>query len=351
ALPAPDGRASGDYVAPRNALETTLAGLFAEVLGHARVGIHDNFFELGGDSIRAVALCSRISTALGRKLPVRVLFARPSVAAVLEHHAGTSATTSRRVALRRSHGEGHAVCFLPTALGSGLIYRRLANKLATTADTFTCTIPGCAAGEVPLVRIEDIAAYCMRELIAPDTHVEWSLVGWSFGGVIAYEMAQQMLANGLPVRRLVLIEAYVSSRQETWPPNKPHGSMEEEESSLGPPAATTSDGSALAGDLLGSTDLLQLESLAALGGPSAVFQLYRANVSAMGHYQPTRCSVSCFEIRAEQTLSGLNGKDGGPRTLPGPSERIVILPGDHYSIMEEENLSSLALAVDEGLRR
>jgi thioesterase domain-containing protein len=331
-LPAPDGRASADYVAPRNALETTLANLFAEVLGHARVGIHDNFFELGGDSIRAVALCSRISTAPGRKLPVAVLFAGPSVAGVADY-AGTGATASRRIALRRSHGARHAVCFLPTALGSGLVYRRLAHQLATAADTFTCNLPGCAAGEIPLTSIEDIAAYCRRELIVPDTH----------------EMARQMLANGLAVRRLVLIDSYLPPRRETWPSNEPHG-WAENEGSIGPAAVASPGQSASAGDLLASTDPLQVESLAALGGAGAVSQLYRANVSALGHYAPTRCQVSSFEIRAEQTSSRLSPNGGAPRPLPVPLERIIVLPGDHYSIMGEESLSSLAVAVDEGLR-
>jgi pimeloyl-ACP methyl ester carboxylesterase len=348
ALPAPDGQgASAHYVAPRNEIETILANLFAEVLGHERVGVHDNFFELGGDSIRAVGLCSRIATALGRKLSVAVLFAQPSVAGIADYYAGTGVTASRRIALRRSQGTRHAVCFLPTALGSGLVYRRLANQLATAADTFTCTLPGCAAGEAPFTRIEEIAAHCMRELIAPDTHEEWSLVGWSFGGVIAYEMAQQMRAHGLPVRRLILIDAYLPSRRETWPSNELRGSSENE-ASVGLAVAPPNEASA--GDLLASSDPRQFEALAAVGGLGAASELYRANLSALGHYQPTRCPISCFEIRAAQTSCRLNGDATGPRPLPGPSQRIIVLPGDHYSILGEESLSSLTLAVDEGLR-
>jgi thioesterase domain-containing protein/acyl carrier protein len=342
ALPAPDASSAGrDYVAPRNDIEATLARLFAEVLGHPRVGIHDNFFELGGDSIRAVALCSRISTELGRKLPVAVLFAAPSVAEAADYYAGIGATASRRIALRRSHGARHAICFLPTALGSGLVYRRLAHQLPTAADTLTCNLPGCVAGETPLTSIEDIAAYCRRELVVPDAYEEWSLVGWSFGGVIAYEVARQMLADGLPVRRLVLIDAYLRSRQETrqetsqqetWPSNEPHGWADNEVASSNASAA--------------AADPLQAEALAALGGTGAVAELYRANVSALCHYEPAPCLVS----RAEQTASRLGRNGGAPCPLPGASGRIIILPGDHYSIMREESLSSLAVAVDEVLR-
>ncbi|HEX8936194.1 MAG TPA: amino acid adenylation domain-containing protein, partial [Pseudonocardiaceae bacterium] len=60
ALPAPDGayQPVAEYVAPRSATEHTLAGIWAQVLGVDRVGIHDNFFELGGDSILSIQVVS-----------------------------------------------------------------------------------------------------------------------------------------------------------------------------------------------------------------------------------------------------------------------------------------------------
>jgi acyl carrier protein len=81
ALPAPDGQgASADYVAPRNPIETTLANLFAEVLGQQRVGVHDNFFELGGHSLLAMQLINVVRAAFALSLPVRAVFECPTVA-------------------------------------------------------------------------------------------------------------------------------------------------------------------------------------------------------------------------------------------------------------------------------
>ncbi|WP_232463551.1 non-ribosomal peptide synthetase [Tumebacillus avium] len=86
ALPEPK-RTSGSevgFAAPRNPIEEKVAGFFAEVLKVERVGIHDNFFSLGGHSLIAAQLVSRIRRGLQVELPLRMLFERPTVAALAE---------------------------------------------------------------------------------------------------------------------------------------------------------------------------------------------------------------------------------------------------------------------------
>ncbi|MDH6431510.1 acyl carrier protein [Paenibacillus sp. PastH-3] len=79
-LPAPDREAYTEaYEAPRDALEAQLAELFAEVLGGDAIGINDSFFERGGHSLKAVTLVSRIHQQLSVELPLRELFAHPTV--------------------------------------------------------------------------------------------------------------------------------------------------------------------------------------------------------------------------------------------------------------------------------
>ncbi|WP_438496405.1 amino acid adenylation domain-containing protein, partial [Paenibacillus sp. IHBB 3054] len=98
ALPAPDREAySGGYEAPRDALETQLAELFAEVLGVNEVGIGDSFFERGGHSLKAMTLVSRIHQQLAVELPLWELFARPTVKALAEYVRSTEESDYGRI--------------------------------------------------------------------------------------------------------------------------------------------------------------------------------------------------------------------------------------------------------------
>ncbi|MBZ4574903.1 non-ribosomal peptide synthetase [Mycobacterium avium] len=83
ALPAPEYRKrGGEYIAPTNPTEETVAGIFARVLGMERVSIDDSFFELGGDSLSAMRVIAEINTAVDGALSVRTLFDSQSVRAL-----------------------------------------------------------------------------------------------------------------------------------------------------------------------------------------------------------------------------------------------------------------------------
>ena len=86
ALPMPEGDAFvvAEYVGPRNAEEEVLAGLWADVLGLPRIGIHDNFFDLGGHSLLATQLVTRMQKALGGDIGLRMMFEAPTVAGFAE---------------------------------------------------------------------------------------------------------------------------------------------------------------------------------------------------------------------------------------------------------------------------
>ncbi|BAS60152.1 amino acid adenylation domain-containing protein (plasmid) [Leptolyngbya boryana NIES-2135] len=87
ALPAPEQvrpELEAAYIAPRNSIESTLAAIWAEVLGLEQIGVYDDFFDLGGHSLLLTQVTSRIHNALGIDLPMRQLFDAPTIAALAE---------------------------------------------------------------------------------------------------------------------------------------------------------------------------------------------------------------------------------------------------------------------------
>ncbi|HEY0408795.1 MAG TPA: amino acid adenylation domain-containing protein, partial [Candidatus Dormibacteraeota bacterium] len=102
ALPAPEERGGGGaYLAPRSPVEEVLAGIWEEVLERQRVGVEDDFFALGGHSLVAAQVTSRVLKAFSVELPLRVLFERPTVAALaaeVERLRGSGAATAASAA-------------------------------------------------------------------------------------------------------------------------------------------------------------------------------------------------------------------------------------------------------------
>ncbi|MEU6869016.1 amino acid adenylation domain-containing protein, partial [Streptomyces sp. NPDC046876] len=95
-LPAPDHDRPDlavQYVAPRDHVETTVAGIWSQILGVDRVGIHDNFFDLGGHSLLATRTVSLMRQELGREVTVRDLFTSPTVEQLAEVISGAVSAT------------------------------------------------------------------------------------------------------------------------------------------------------------------------------------------------------------------------------------------------------------------
>ncbi|WP_315799639.1 non-ribosomal peptide synthetase, partial [Bradyrhizobium sp. SZCCHNR1002] len=112
ALPAPELTSTGGYAAPRNPAETSLAAIFADVLGVDRVGIHDDFFAIGGHSLLATQVVARAQQDLGVQVALRLLFETPTVAGLAERLSLATANTalpllpvSRQQPLPLSHGQ------------------------------------------------------------------------------------------------------------------------------------------------------------------------------------------------------------------------------------------------------
>ena len=208
ALPPPP-RAAGEngYLAPADPAESLLAELFAEVLKLKQVGVEDDFFELGGHSLLAVKLITKLEKRVGQSLPVTSIFEAPTVrrlAPLLSQALGPVGLTAM-VKIKPGNAEnpffhiGQVDQYVRTFAGfldtENPVYLLHVQPLEPKAPLFT--------------NVKDIAQHCLREIKRVQPNGPYLLSGFCLGGMVAYEIAQELLDAGEEVRYLALIESYL----------------------------------------------------------------------------------------------------------------------------------------------
>jgi amino acid adenylation domain-containing protein len=206
ALPAPDGTAyaARGYAAPVGELETRLAGIWSEVLGLERVGRHDNFFELGGHSLLAVSVAARVERIFGKPLPLAALFQAPKLeqlARILCEKDG-SARSSLSVPLVPLQSNGSRSPFF-CVHGYGLINAR---QYVIQGQPLYALIAHGLDGRRAPATIHEMASDYLREIRTIQPSGPYFLGGFSAGGLIAFEMAQQLSVGGRKVALLILFD-------------------------------------------------------------------------------------------------------------------------------------------------
>jgi thioesterase domain-containing protein/acyl carrier protein len=194
---------------PRNGMEARLFNLWAHVLGHQSFGVTDKLFDLGASSLQAVQLLSRIRQTFGRELPVATLFTAPTIeqlAQVLTDGAPLPAW-SALVPIKPSGRK--TPLFLVHHGGGGLFgYGDIARYLDADRPLYGLQEPGIENGQDLPTSVEEIASIYVREIQSLQPHGPYCIGGFCFGGVVAFEMAQQFRRAGESVEALVLLDAF-----------------------------------------------------------------------------------------------------------------------------------------------
>jgi thioesterase domain-containing protein/acyl-coenzyme A synthetase/AMP-(fatty) acid ligase len=206
------------YVAPRTKTEAVIAGICAEVLGVARVGVRDDFFELGGNSYLAAQWVARARVALEVDLSLRALFQGPTVAdlalaADAEQWPGEDGDWSPLVMIQGGDGRPPLYAMAPVG-GQSLCYFHLARSLGPYQPFYGLQPPE----ETPPdgITVEEIAASYVRAIVDFQPDPPYLVCGWSFGGLMAFETAQQLVRQGREVALLAIMDCFPGPYGEQW---------------------------------------------------------------------------------------------------------------------------------------
>ncbi|PRG57035.1 amino acid adenylation domain-containing protein [Burkholderia gladioli] len=203
--------AAGRHEAPVGELETLLARIWATALGLDRVGRHDNFFAIGGHSLMAAQVAVRASEQTGVSLSVRSIFDTRTVhrlAALVEAARAAPGEFSRRQSNDASaqyvvfHAEGRQrpLFLTHTLQGYSWYFEHLAAHIDASIPVYG--LPPLALGETQPRTLEAIAARFVAMMRGIQPEGPYRVAGWSFGGLIAYEIATQLLAQGQEIEFL-----------------------------------------------------------------------------------------------------------------------------------------------------
>jgi amino acid adenylation domain-containing protein len=213
-LPAPDSGVStlpGSGARPDDQLELHLAKIWEHVLGAQSVGAHDDFFELGGHSLLALTLVDEIERAFGRRLPLDALWygrgATVAALAALLRQEGESDPWPMLIPIRRAGRRPPLFC-VHTQGGNLFHYDALADALDDDRPVYGLQARGVYGKEAPRHRLEEIAADAIEAMRDRQPRGPYRIVGFSSGGAVAFEVAQQLRRRGEGVAFLGLLDTF-----------------------------------------------------------------------------------------------------------------------------------------------
>jgi thioesterase domain-containing protein/acyl carrier protein len=223
-LPEPDWNQPvlGDkFISPRNSIEWQLAGIWSDLLKIKRIGIHDNFFTLGGHSLMALQLLERVEKDMKVKLPMQTLAKHATLAGVAGLIEELSPITIRSsITLLREGEEKPALFIVPGGARSGISLMNIASRITPGHKVYALEYPGMDGYLDPLDDIGFLADFFNQQILSVQPEGPYHVAGPCLGGVIVFEMAQQLLEAGKKVGLLALLDSTPPGGESTWAAKK-----------------------------------------------------------------------------------------------------------------------------------
>jgi len=319
-------------VAPRNGTETAIAKIWGRLLNLETISIDDNFFEVGGNSLQAIQLINEIKKDFSSDLSLSALFLNPTIADIANYLTNTQ-SWSPLVAIQSAGSKPPFFCVHPI-FGVVFPYYELASCLGKDQPFYALQPVGMDGKKSPFTHIEDMAAYYIEALRKVQPTGPYFLGGWSFGGLVAFEMAQQLMRANEKVALLALLDTeapIAANKPSFW------------QSFL---FMLTKLAPHFLPFLLSSIKHTQIKDLAL----TPMLRIYYANSQAVLKYLPQAYLGSLALFKSSQPpLTASGDSTMGWSHLATERIEIYAIPGNHLTMVTKPNVQTLAFKLSQAI--
>ena len=353
-LPSPSavsGVQERGFVAPRSETEQNLAALWQELLNVEDISINSDFFELGGQSFLAMRMMARIAKTYKRNLPLATLFTHASIEKLARLLDTQDESSWSPLVPIQAEGLGAPLFMVHPVGGNVLCYQALAQQMKLDRPIYGLQARGLEEGQVPHANLEDMAREYIEAIRAHQPRGPYTIGGWSLGGVVAFEIAQQLSALGEEVSQVVIIDSRVTNGEalasddmqllvefsldlgrlggrEVSPSIETLASLSE-----GDQVAHVLDLAKAQGALPAEVSEEQMYRL---------WQVYKESLRALARYVTGTYKGKILVFRAEQNpLTAAQSQWGDWAKVSGSCLDFTV-PGDHYTLVREPLVTDLA---------
>ncbi|MFD2169209.1 amino acid adenylation domain-containing protein [Tumebacillus lipolyticus] len=351
ALPTPTAEVKREEQdgAPRDRLEMQLVRIWEAVLGRSNIGVADNFFELGGHSLLALQMLREIEVRLEQRLSLTDLIRSGTIeqlASLLRK--GESPNRVTPLLTLRASGARTPIFFVHPIGGHAICYLELAKALGDDQPVYAFQSPGLEGECEPLDRVEDFAARYVQAMQEVQPYGPYCVGGWSFGGVVAIEMARQLEQAGEEVESVILIDSQLREDKS-----------EMDELAMFAHDLASRYGKQISSEKLAQYNMLQtegerlrflLEQLAELELIPAEYKLeqikpwiavFRANLRALRRYSPKGYDRPVMLFRADSSMSRERREHNGWEAVL-TNIGTVEVRATHHSIIRAPQVQHIA---------
>lgn len=211
-LPRPSPAAVGEAPQSGDALERQLAQIWKNLLGLPTIGIHENFFDLGGHSLLAFLMIGELQKLTGRELPLGVLIRHSTIADLARLLRSNEPPPFSHLVPLKTQGTGRRLFMTHAIFGNVLHLRDLSALIETERPIYALQARGADPQQEPHDSIAEMAEAYIEAIRQVQPAGPYALAGYSFGGLIAYEMAARLREEGETVDFLALIDVDLHAR-------------------------------------------------------------------------------------------------------------------------------------------